>query len=134
MKVSHPFRRTNQLTSPLPSSPWVSDLGFVWGFVFVFLEVGAVAGCQTLPAADSQAGTSAHIPSWFIREAANLPFWVPLRGKPLQRLSLLLVGTQPPAGGDRLDAGDAAGELEAEACDGRKPLLVPPLPELFPRA
>lgn len=39
-----------------------------------------------------------------------------------------------PAGGDRLDAGDAAGELEAEAWDGRKPLLVPPLPELFPRA
>lgn len=78
LKLSHPFSRTNQLTSPLPSSPWVSDPGFVWGFVFIFLEAGGVVGCQTLPAADSQAGTSAHIPSWFIREAANLPFPVPL--------------------------------------------------------
>lgn len=82
LNLSHPFSRTNQLTSPLPSSPWVSDPGLVWGFVFIFLEAGGVVGCQTLPAAASQAGTSAHIPSWFIREAGNLPFRVPLWGNP----------------------------------------------------
>lgn len=123
---------TDQLTFPLPSSPWVSDPGFVWGFVFVFLEVGGVAGCQTLPAADSQAGTSAHIPSWFSREAANLPFWVPLRGNPYRGFpscwsevshQLMVIGWMlvMQLGSWRLR-------------DGRKPLLVPPLPELFSRA